>query len=115
MMAKTPEQELAERQARLAISQQYLSRDDNPDLDPSRQDQLDKNRVPGQFGLEQLSPLSAQGRGHHQADQSGNDAARFLRSGEVAASLRKSLDDQPYATLSIAILLGFAMGAIWKS
>ena len=56
-MAKTPEQELAERQARLAISQQYLSRDDNPDLDPSRQDQLDKNRVPGEFGLEQLSPL----------------------------------------------------------
>jgi hypothetical protein len=46
---KSPEEVLAATRARQAISQKYLDHEDNPDLDPERQDQIDKNRIPGQM------------------------------------------------------------------
>jgi hypothetical protein len=46
---KSPEEVLAETRAKQAISQKYLDPDDNPDLEPERQDQLDMNRIPGNY------------------------------------------------------------------
>src|SRR4029078_8457860 len=97
--------------ARLAISERYLSRDDNPDLDPSRQDQLDKNRIPGQFGEGQLAP-SPEFRARN-AERSEDTAGGVT--GNFAQALQKSLGDQPYVTLALAGLAGFVLGALWKS
>src|SRR4051794_18072337 len=107
MAEQSPEEVLAEMRARLAISQRYLSRDDNPDLDPEKQEQLDKNRVPGEFG-DQFSPRPGD-----------PPAARVSRertmSGGAQSFIGKSLHDRPYATLAAAAFLGFAVGALWKS
>jgi ElaB/YqjD/DUF883 family membrane-anchored ribosome-binding protein len=41
------------------------------------------------------------------------------RAGEVAGNMKEALDksvkDQPMATLAVAALVGFVLGAIWKS
>ena len=61
------------------------------------------------------------------ADQAGHIASRVAEQGrevgdqvqEVAGNLKgavdKSVKDQPMATLAIAAVLGFVLGAIWKS
>lgn len=111
MADKSPEQELEQMRARLAISQEYLNRDDNPDLDPSHQDQLDKNRIPGELGAEQLSPSSerngARGRSvkarPSQADKTLSDA------------LNEPLRRRPYASLGLVGVIGFVIGALWKA
>lgn len=36
-------------------------------------------------------------------------------SGNVKGAVDKSIKDQPMATLAVAALLGFVLGAIWKS
>jgi len=58
--SKSPEEQLREEQAKLEVSSQYPI--DNPDLEPDRQDQLDKNRVPGQFD-EEAEPEETPGLG----------------------------------------------------
>jgi ElaB/YqjD/DUF883 family membrane-anchored ribosome-binding protein len=61
------------------------------------------------------------------ADQAQDTAARFADQGreagermqEVAGNFKgavdKSLRDQPMATLATAALVGFVLGALWKS
>ena len=111
MANETPEQKLAQTRAREAISQRYVSRDDNPELDPFRQDQLDKNRIPGEFGEEQLSPYSeAKSRDAKLAHEVSAGAR-----GDFADAFQKSLSQQPYGTLALAGLTGFALGALWKA
>ncbi len=46
---KSAAEQFAEQQAKEAISQRYI---DPMTLDPDRQDQIDKNRVPGEFGAD---------------------------------------------------------------
>jgi hypothetical protein len=46
-MAQSPEEKFAQTRTREAISHEYVGRLENPDLDSDRQEQLDKNRVPG--------------------------------------------------------------------
>ena len=125
----TPEEKLAQQHAREAISQRYLG--DNPDLDPSHQDQLDKNRIPGEFGVDQLSPnsetktrLAAQHDSVGTAAQGGASTAQPAPA-DVTSQVRAvgsnlsravdtSLTEQPYTTLALAGLIGFALGALWK-
>ena len=106
MVNDSPEEKFAQTRAREAISQRYLSRDDNPDLDPFRQDQLDKNRIPGEFGEEQLSPYS----------EAKSRDAKLAH--EVSAGARDdfadALQQRPYGTLALACLTGFVLGALWK-
>src|SRR4029079_12831159 len=103
----TPEEKFAQEQARQAISQRYLARDDNPDLDPDRQDQLDRNRIPGELGTEQLAPLSAV-KARSAAEERESRLAAFMPT-SVSAAAR----DQPYLTMALAAAVGFALGAIW--
>jgi hypothetical protein len=117
MADKSPQEELAETNARLAISQKYLARDDNPDLDPFRQDQLDRNRILGQFGSEQLSPKSEL----RNLEPAKTETREGLQSskpgvgGNISEALTRSLREQPYVTLGLAVLTAFALGAIWKA
>lgn len=111
MADKSAEESFAEEQARLAISQKYLARDDNPDLDPMRQDQLDRNRPTGELGEGQLSPNSEARSRQARAEETALDERGQTLFGTVA----KSLDEQPYATLVLTALLGVVLGAIWKS
>lgn len=52
-----------------------------------------------------------------QLAERGSEAGEHVQ--EVAGNLKgavdKSLKDQPMATLAIATMLGFALGALWKS
>ncbi len=111
MADKSPEQELEQKRARLAISQKYLNRDDNPDLDPSHQDQLDKNRIPGELGAEQLSPNSAR--------KNARERPARVRSNQTSKTLSDALNEplrrRPYASLALVGVVGFVIGALWKS
>jgi hypothetical protein len=110
MAAKSPEDQFAEEQARLAISQQYLARDDNPDLDPMRQEELDRNRIPGALGDGPLSPNS-----ETRAREARADEAALLSRNSLSGALAHSMKNQPYAALALAAAFGFVAGAIWKS
>jgi len=107
---KSPEQELEQKRARLAISQKYLNRDDNPDLDPSHQDQLDKNRIPGELGAEQLSPNSARNNVREGPARVGSNQTSEMRSDARDEPPRR----RPYASLMVVGVVGFVMGALWK-
>ena len=72
-MTKSPEEELEDLRARLAIKQRDLVRDEN-----------------------------------------SNTAWQSLRPGGLLSFLHHSMGDQPYATLGLAALLGFAAGAICR-
>ena len=108
MVDKSPEQELAEERARLAISRQYLAGGDDPSLTPERQEQLDKNRIPGQFG-EEPTPntdlLSGPGEGLH---HSGSPNAEL-------SSTAVPLRTYPSSAVAFAAVVGFILGAIWKT
>jgi len=110
MATKSPEDQFAEEQARFAISQQYLARDDNPDLDPMRQEELDRNRIPGALRDVQLSPNSETRSREAEADE-----AALLNGGSIPSELAHSIKDRPYTALALAAVLGFVVGAIWKS
>jgi len=109
MAGKSVEEQFAEEQARLAISQQYLARDDNPDLDPMRQEQLDRNRIPGQLGEQQVSPgpgVEARADAHDRPSSAGSSLPK---------AFVEALRDQPYRTLALAAGIGIVLGALWKS
>lgn len=106
MPDKSPEQELERMRARIAISQKYLKHDDNPELDPSHQDQLDKNRVPGAFDTEQLSPNSKQNDGHQKSGGAGKG---------LSETINESQRRQSYVSLAMASAIGFVVGALWKA
>jgi hypothetical protein len=110
MAAKSPEDQFAEEQARLAISQQYLARDDNPDLDPMRQEDLDRNRIPGALGDGPLSPNS-----EPRSREVRVDKPALPSGGSITSALALSMKEQPYRALALAAALGFVAGAIWKS
>ena len=100
---------LRNEQARLAISQHYLARDDNPDLDPMRQEQLDRNRIPGQLGEQQVSPgpgVEARADAHPRPSSAGSS---------LPEAFIEALRDQPYRTLALAAGVGIVLGALWKS
>ena len=117
MANKTPEEQLAEASARLAISQKYIARDSSIDPDPSRQEQLDRNRIPGQFGSEQLSPYSElrPERSSASASRQGLGSGVAEVSGNFSSAVARSLRDQPRTTLGLAAVMGFVLGAIWKA
>jgi ElaB/YqjD/DUF883 family membrane-anchored ribosome-binding protein len=48
---------------------------------------------------------------------SANQATKQLSAvgGNAQKAVDKSLSDQPYTTLALAAVLGFAIGAIWKA
>ncbi|HET6389849.1 hypothetical protein [Hyphomicrobium sp.] len=122
MANKTPEEQLAEASARLAISQKYIARDEVIDPDPSRQEQLDRNRIPGQFGSEQLSAYSELEPQQRPGAQMGSPAASLNLgsgmaevSGNLSRAVAQSLREQPRTTLVLAAAVGFALGAIWKA
>jgi hypothetical protein len=109
MAGKSVEDQFAEEQARLAISQQYLARDGNPEFDPMRQEQLDRNRIPGQLGEEQLSP------GPHVNAGSDAQSPPFAANVSISAALSRSATQWPYRTLALAAGMGIVLGALWKS
>jgi hypothetical protein len=109
MAGKSVEEQFAEEQARLAISQQYLARDANPEIDPMRQEQLDRNRVPGQLGEQQLSP------GPHVNAGSDVQSPPFAANVSISAVLAEALHQRPYRTLALAAGIGIVLGALWKS
>ena len=53
---------------------------------------------------------------NHVADH-GREAAERVQevAGNFKGALDKSVKDQPMATLAVAAVLGFALGAIWKT
>ena len=83
-----------------------------------------KDRAAGQFDK---FADSANQTLHNAADQAGQLASRVAEQGhdvgvkmqEVAGNLKgavdKSVKDQPMATLAMVAVLGFVLGAIWKS
>ena len=58
----------------------------------------------------------AEGMANRLAEQ-GRDAGERVQevAGNVKGALDRSLKDQPMATLAMAAVLGFVLGAIWKS
>jgi hypothetical protein len=117
MTEKSPAEELAETSARLAISQKYLARDDNPNLDPFRQDQLDRNRIPGALGGEQLSPMSAVRTREALTERDDHSLATEPENSndDPSTTFTKSLSDRSLTTLGLAAFAGFVLGAIWKA
>ena len=83
-----------------------------------------KDRATGQF--DKIADTANQ-TFHNVADQAEQLASRVAEQGhdvgvkvqEVAGNLKgavdKSIKDQPMATLAMAAVLGFVLGAIWKS
>ena len=83
-----------------------------------------KDKAVGQF--EKLAD-TANKTLHTAADQAEHLASRMVEQGhdvgvkvqEVAGNMKgavdKSVKDQPMATLAVAAVLGFVLGAIWKS
>ena len=83
-----------------------------------------KDRATAQF--DKLAD-TANAKFHNVADQAEHLASRVAEQGhdvgvkvqEVAGNLKgavdKSVKDQPMATLAMAAVLGFVLGAIWKS
>ena len=83
-----------------------------------------KDRAAGQF--DKIAD-AANEKFHSVADQAEHLASRVAEQGhdvgvkvqEVAGNLKgavdKSVKDQPMATLAMAAVLGFVLGAIWKS
>jgi len=108
MAAKSPEDQFAEEQARLAISQQYLARHDNSD--PMKQEDLDRNRIPGALGDGPLSPNS-----ETRSRETRVDKPALPSGGSSTSALALSMKEQPYRALALAAALGFVAGAIWKS
>ena len=53
----------------------------------------------------------------NRAAEQGRDAAESLQevAGNFKGALEKSINEQPMATLAMAALLGFVLGALWKS
>ena len=109
MAGKSVEDQFSEEQARLAISQQYLARDGNPELDPMRQEQLDRNRIPGQLGEQQFSP------GPHVHAGADAQSPPFAATSSISAALAEALHERPYQTLALAAGIGIVLGALWKS
>jgi ElaB/YqjD/DUF883 family membrane-anchored ribosome-binding protein len=58
----------------------------------------------------------AEGMANRLAEQ-GRDAGERVQevAGNVKGAIDRSLKDQPMATLAMAAVLGFVLGAIWKS
>ncbi len=105
MPDKSPQQQLAEANARLAISQKYVALDDNPDLDPERQDLIDRNRILADVGSEPLSPKSAaRAREYGRTNFTGNAERGWSGASQA----------ERYAALGFAAFIGFAVGAIWR-
>lgn len=48
---------------------------------------------------------------------SGRDAGERVNAvaGNIKGAVDKSVKDQPMATLAMAVLMGFVLGALWKS
>ena len=59
---------------------------------------------------------TAESVGHRVADQ-GRQAAEGVQdvAGNLKGALDKSIKDQPMATLAVAAMVGFVLGAIWKT
>ena len=57
-----------------------------------------------------------QGAAHVVAEQ-GHDAGERVQAvaGNLKDAVDKSVKDQPMATLAIAAVIGFVLGAVWKS
>jgi ElaB/YqjD/DUF883 family membrane-anchored ribosome-binding protein len=94
------------------MSRQYGSNADPvSDLKDQATDQVKKvaDRVEGLAG-------SATQQAKQVADRAGEAAEQV---GDVASNVKgavdKSLKQQPMATLAIAAMLGFVLGALWKS
>lgn len=59
---------------------------------------------------------AAEGVASSVADQ-GRQAAEGVQdvAGNLKGALDKSIKDQPMATLAVAVMVGFVLGAIWKT
>ena len=114
MAHKSPQEELAETSARLAISRKYLARDDNPDLDPTRQDRIDSNRILGELGSEQLSPNSAVKAREAEVAERLPRTPRAQFPEHMSSALGGIMKDQPYVALALAGVIGFLLGVRWR-
>jgi ElaB/YqjD/DUF883 family membrane-anchored ribosome-binding protein len=79
---------------------------------PSDQISNLKDKATDQFGVAE----QAEGMANRLAEQ-GRDAGERVQqvAGNVKGAIDRSLKDQPMATLAMAAVLGFVLGAIWKS
>jgi ElaB/YqjD/DUF883 family membrane-anchored ribosome-binding protein len=80
---------------------------------PSDQISNLKDKATDQFGR---VADQAEGMANRLAEQ-GRDAGERVQevAGNVKGAIDRSLKDQPMATLAMAAVLGFVLGAIWKS
>jgi ElaB/YqjD/DUF883 family membrane-anchored ribosome-binding protein len=80
---------------------------------PSDQISNLKDKATDQFGR---VADQAEGMANRLAEQ-GRDAGERVQevAGNMKGALDRSIKDQPMATLAMAAVLGFVLGAIWKS
>jgi len=80
---------------------------------PSDQISNLKDKATDQFGR---VADQAEGMANRLAEQ-GRDAGERVQevAGNMKGALDRSLKEQPMATLAMAAVLGFVLGAIWKS
>lgn len=67
---------------------------------------------------DQLGRVADQAEGAaHRLAEHGRDAGERMQevAGNMKGAIDKSLKDQPMATLATAAIVGFILGAIWKS
>ena len=97
---KSAAQQFAEQKAREAISRRYV---DPTLLDPDRQEQINRNRLTGQFA-QSLSVDRRAGSHSHHAD------GRTPLSQSLAAIIRRD----PLQAMIAAVLVGFAAALVTR-
>ena len=96
-MAKSVAELFAEQQAREAISQRYI---DPASLNPDRQEQIDRNRIPGEIALA------------FDAFDYGRAAVRRRRSPGLQETFGGFINRSPLQAVLTAAALGFAIALI---
>jgi ElaB/YqjD/DUF883 family membrane-anchored ribosome-binding protein len=72
-----------------------------------------KNKATDAFGN---AARTAEDAAHRVADQGREVGENFQEvAGNIKGAVDRSVKDQPMATLAVAALMGFVLGAIWKS
>jgi ElaB/YqjD/DUF883 family membrane-anchored ribosome-binding protein len=98
-------------------STQYRNRADNAgsDLKDKATEQFEKlaDKATDQFGRVADTVESVAGRVAEQGREAGERVQEVA--GNIKGAVDKSVKDQPMATLAVAAMVGFVLGALWKS
>lgn len=94
---------------------QYRNHSPSSDLKEKATDQFEKlaDKATDQFGRVADTVESVAGK----VAEHGREAGERMQevAGNVKSAVDKSVKDQPMATLAAAAMVGFVLGALWKS